>query len=160
MPSQGRERGSVKVRGNITRSCTCLVAQSCPTLCDPMNCSLPGSSVHGISQARVLEWVAISYSRMVCVTCVSFTLSWLNLPRYWSCNVLLPFLLWSQFSSFPLLVGSWLKEGVLQNFCFFKFLVLLQHHVLVSVMFKNDVWYTHSSILSWRIPWTEEPGQP
>ena len=33
------------------------VAQSCPTLCDPMNCSLPGSSIHGIFQARVLEWV-------------------------------------------------------------------------------------------------------
>ena len=39
------------------------VAQSCPTLCDPMNYSLPGSSIHGIFQARVLEWVAISFSR-------------------------------------------------------------------------------------------------
>ena len=39
------------------------VAQSCPTLSDPMDCSLPGSSVHGIFQARVLEWVAISFSR-------------------------------------------------------------------------------------------------
>ena len=33
------------------------------TLCDPLDCSLPGSSVHGISQARILEWVAISFSR-------------------------------------------------------------------------------------------------
>ena len=40
------------------------VAQSCPTLRDPMDCSLPGSSVHRIFQARVLEWVAISLSRM------------------------------------------------------------------------------------------------
>ena len=39
------------------------VAQSCPTLCDPMDCSLPGSSVRGILQARVLEWVAVSFSR-------------------------------------------------------------------------------------------------
>ena len=39
------------------------VAQSCPTLCDPVDCSLPGSSVHGIFQARVLEWVDISFSR-------------------------------------------------------------------------------------------------
>ena len=39
------------------------VAQSCPTLCYPMNYSLPGSSVHGIFQARVLEWGAISFSR-------------------------------------------------------------------------------------------------
>ena len=36
---------------------------SCPTLCDPMNCSLPGSSFHGILQARVLKWVSISFSR-------------------------------------------------------------------------------------------------
>jgi len=40
-----------------------LVAQSCPTLWDPMNCRLPRSSVHGILQARILEWVAISFSR-------------------------------------------------------------------------------------------------
>ena len=38
------------------------VAQSCPTLCDPMDCSLPGSSLHGILQARVLEWGAIPFS--------------------------------------------------------------------------------------------------
>ena len=37
------------------------VTQSCPTLCDLMDCSLPGSSVHGIFQARVLEWVAIAF---------------------------------------------------------------------------------------------------
>ena len=40
-----------------------LVAQSCPTLCDPMDCSPPGSFVHGIFQARMLEWVAIHFSR-------------------------------------------------------------------------------------------------
>ena len=40
-----------------------LFSQSCLTLCDPMDCSLPGSSVHGIFQARVLEWIAISFSR-------------------------------------------------------------------------------------------------
>ena len=39
------------------------VAQSCLTLCDPMDCSLPGFSIHGIFQARVLEWVAVSFSR-------------------------------------------------------------------------------------------------
>ena len=39
------------------------VAQSCPTLCDPMDCSPPNSSVHGILQARILKWVAISFSR-------------------------------------------------------------------------------------------------
>ena len=46
----------------INRNMKVLVAQSSPTLCDPMNCSLPGSSVHGILQARILEWVAIPFS--------------------------------------------------------------------------------------------------
>ena len=41
----------------------CVVAQSCSTLCDPTDCSLPGFSVHGIFQATVLEWIAISFSR-------------------------------------------------------------------------------------------------
>ena len=48
-----------QVRGNIY----CLVAKSGPTLCDPINCSLPDSSVHEIPQARILEWVAIPFSR-------------------------------------------------------------------------------------------------
>ena len=44
-------------------SFTCVHTQSCPTLCDPKDCSPPGSSVHGILQAGILEWVAISFSR-------------------------------------------------------------------------------------------------
>ena len=40
------------------------VAQLCPTLSDPMDCNLPGSSVHGIFQARVLEWGAIAFSNV------------------------------------------------------------------------------------------------
>ena len=43
--------------------CCCLVAKSCPSLCDPMDCSPQGCSVHGISQASILEWVAFSFSR-------------------------------------------------------------------------------------------------
>ena len=39
------------------------VAQSCPTFCEPMDCSPPGLSVHGILQARILEWVAMPFSR-------------------------------------------------------------------------------------------------
>ena len=42
-------------------NCCCLVAQLCLTLCNPMACRPPGSSVHGISQARIMEWVAISF---------------------------------------------------------------------------------------------------
>ena len=42
------------------------VALSCPTLIDPMDCNLPGSSIHGILQARVLEWGAIAFSVKFC----------------------------------------------------------------------------------------------
>ena len=41
------------------------VVQSCPTLSNPMDCNLPGSSIHGILQARVLEWVAIAFSKRI-----------------------------------------------------------------------------------------------
>ena len=50
------------ITNNLGDYC-CSVAQLCPTLCDPMNCSLPGSSVHGILQARILQWVALTSSR-------------------------------------------------------------------------------------------------
>ena len=43
------------------------VTQSCPTLSDPMDCSLPGSSVHGVLQARVLEWGAIAFSGLYAI---------------------------------------------------------------------------------------------
>ena len=49
------------------------VAQSCPTLRDPMDCSLPGSSVHGIFQARVLEWGAIACSGFCALAIVNST---------------------------------------------------------------------------------------
>ena len=52
---------------------TCMHAQSCPTLCDPMNYSPPGSSVHGIHWARILEWVAMPASRRS------------SRPRDWTC---------------------------------------------------------------------------
>ena len=47
--------------------CVCLVAQLCPTLCDPMDCGPPGSSVHGILQARILEWVARSFIQQTAI---------------------------------------------------------------------------------------------
>ena len=65
--------------------CACVkVTQLCLTLCNPMDCSLPGSSVHGILQARILEWVAISFSRRSSqlrdrkhVSCVSGISRWI-----------------------------------------------------------------------------------
>ena len=80
------------------------VTQSCPTLSDPLDCSLPGSSVHGIFQARVLEWGAIAFSALLGiypdktmmknVTCTptlietlfTITKTWKNLNTYWQMN--------------------------------------------------------------------------
>ena len=77
----------------IVRVCE-LVAPSCLTLCDPMICSPPGSSVHGMLQARILEWVAISFSRYIVLgwsKSLSFSIwsyrkTWMNFvpkPIYW-----------------------------------------------------------------------------
>ena len=75
-----------------------LVAESCPTLCEPKDCSPPGSSVHGILQARILEWVAIPFSR---------GFSWPRAPNQVSCIAGRFFTIWatregqkSQISSF------------------------------------------------------------
>ena len=58
--------------------CCCTRAQSCPSLCDPIDCSPPGSSIHGILQTRVLEWVAMPSSRGssqlrdgTCISCIT-----------------------------------------------------------------------------------------
>ena len=61
--SCGKEINYLHWSGAICQKVKLTVVQSCLTLCDPMDCSPPGSSVHGISQARILEWVAISFSR-------------------------------------------------------------------------------------------------
>ena len=56
------------------------VTQSCPTLSDPMDCSLPGSSIHGIFQARVLEWVAIAFSNSgIKINRIFLVVQWLRI---------------------------------------------------------------------------------
>ena len=96
--------------------CVCvLVAQLCPTLCNPMDCSLPSSSVHGILQARVLEWVATPFSRKSVYSCsinihalggIWQTLESIFFASYW---------LWKHFPGKNLLrclrSGSWLVRG-------------------------------------------------
>ena len=61
----------------ISFICMCLVAKLCLTLCYPMDCNLPGSSVYGIFQARIVEWIAISLCRgssqprdWICTSCI------------------------------------------------------------------------------------------
>ena len=66
-------------QNKIYSCCCCLVTKSCPTFCNATDSSLPGFSVHGVSQARILKWVAISFSRgsswsrdRTCVSCVGW----------------------------------------------------------------------------------------
>ena len=64
------------------------VTQSCPTLCDPMDCSLSGSSVHGIFQARILEWCAIAFSEALLRPRASLVAQRLKcLPPMWETRV-------------------------------------------------------------------------
>ena len=53
----------LQLRVEVEKKVKVFVAQSCPTLCGPVDCSPPGFSVRGILQARILEWVDISFSR-------------------------------------------------------------------------------------------------
>ena len=93
-----------------------LVSQACPTLCDPMDCSPPGSSVHGILQARILEWVAIPFSRGS---------SWPRDQIQASCTAGRFFTIWASREAFLLLA---LYSIGLTQFCIFsiicKFLTL------------------------------------
>ena len=141
--------------------------QSCLTLCDPMDCSLPGSSVHGIFNARVLEWVAIYFSRGS------------SRPRDWipvSCIAGRRFIVWAtreakikndngKFGkpyreaeiwcgirnkwSFP--GGSAGKESVFKA----RDLGLIPW----LERYPGEGNGTHSSMLAWKISWTEESGR-
>ena len=84
------------IPSNICYLCLCLCTQSCPILCYPIYCSLPGSSVHRLLWAKILEWVAISFSRgslqpndrtqVSCISCIGrwvlYQLSYWGSPCY------------------------------------------------------------------------------
>ena len=111
--------------------CVCVCAQSCLTLWDPVNYSPPGSSVHGISQARILEQVTISYSRGY---------SW---PRGGNCVSSV-----SCIDRWILYHQQHLGSQVLAT-------ALIEEQVLAEL---EKAMAPHSSALAWKIQWTEEPG--
>ena len=126
---------------NLESKVESLVAQSCPALCDGKDYSLRGSSVHGIFQARVLKWVAISFSR--------------GSPR----------------PRDQTQVSHIVGKVVSLLFNMLSMLVLAQTVKRLPTMWEAQVpslgWEdtlekamaTHSSTLAWKIPWTEEPDR-
>ena len=104
------------------------VAQSCPTLPGPMDCSLPGSSAHGIFQARVLEWVAIAFS----ATCM------LLMPKSACSHTSLP--------PSPLILVSSLSLGSLQK-SLHQIWSLLKLMSIESVMPSNHIILCHPLLL-------------
>ena len=101
------------------------VAQSCPTLCNPMDCSPPGSSVHEIFQARVLEWGAITFSTYcVKVTSITSLLRAFILKGFW----ILP----NAFSTY-IEILVWFLSFVLLKQC----LTLIDFHILNNSSFQG-----------------------
>ena len=120
--------------------------QLCLTLCDPADCSLPGSSVHGILQARTLEWVAISFSRgsfwprdRTHVSYVSCT----DRRALYHCATWKAILYWG----IAAVHGVAKSRTRLSDFTFTFHFPALEKEMA-----------THSSVLAWRIPGTGEPG--
>ena len=116
-----------------------LVAQSCWTLCDPMDCSPPGSSVHGISQARILERVAISFSKES------------SLPRNWtqvSCSAGRFFSDWATSRGVKLKTGWPAQQFVTpQGVALFWFYPCPTDHLANVIVFFSTV---RQEIISWR----------
>ena len=113
------------------------VAQSCPTLSDPMDCSLPGSSVHGIFRARVLEWGTIAFS-----DCVG----------QWFPNFLVPRTSFVEDSfSIDWRWWGWFQDDSSALHLLYTIFLLLLHCLHLRSLEKGKA--THSSILAWRIPW-------
>ena len=140
----------------MTVLCCYLVAQLCLTLCDPIDCSMPDSSVLGISQARILEWVAVSFSRGIFLTR--------------GLNPLLLCLLHWQVDSWPTVppnLRQFLGDaaqimGIFSLWYWMRGAFLVVQWLRMCLpMQGTQVWSqqaTHSSILAWEIPWTEDPG--
>ena len=164
------------------------VVQSCPTLCDPMHCSLPGSFIHGIFQARVLEWATISFCRGIFPTqglnARSSALQEDALPSEPPGKLQMeePIPKWKD----PLMTWSWICLCLMlwPDFHFpvtWSIMSLIKGQIGASLvvqvvkclpaMQETPVWSlgredplekemaTHSSTLAWKIPWMQEPGR-
>ena len=119
------------------------VAQSCPTLSDPMDCSLPGSSIHGIFQARVLEWGATAFSGHTCAMLE-------NKPELTQYNKKkkqdVTTKCYRKICHYFQVKSSCSKKTVVM-----KTIIILSN--------SEKAMAPHSSTLAWKTPWMEEPGR-
>ena len=165
---------SISCNMHITTTTTTISLQSCLTLSDPMDCSLPGFSIHGILQARTLEWVAISFSNTrkwkvkvkslsrVRLLATPWTAAYQATPsmgfsgqQYWS-GVPLP----SPNMHTVYLILQMFKNTFLVT-QMVKYLPAMQETQVHSLGWEELLekeMATHSNMLAWRIPRTEEPG--
>ena len=114
------------------------VTQSCPTLRDPMDCSLPGSSVHGIFQARILEWVAIAFSNNNLRE--RWRLSEVSSEKLWHLELSHPFKILSRKDS-----TTWVK---------------IQCHLGTLLLQSMQLLLLFSHIWPFATPWTEARQAP
>ena len=144
------------------------VIQSCPTLSDPMDYSLPGSSIHGIFQARVLEWVAIAFSGFCISSCQRKTIA-LTIQTFVGKVMSLFFNMLSRF-----VIGEGngtpLQYSCLENPMDGEAWWAAVHGVARSRTWLSNFTFTfhfpslekematHSSVIAWRISGTGEPG--
>ena len=163
-------------------TCARSVLQSCPALCNPMDRSPPDLSVHGTFQAKILEWVAISFFRgssqpraRICISCVSCIAG-----RFFTAappGKHIPSLL---LFSRPVMSNSLQPHGLQhtkppcpQHLPSFQVALVGGEKTHLSMQDTEETWVqslgqedslekgmaTHPNILAWRIPWTEEPGR-
>ena len=129
--------------------------QSCPTLCDPIDGSSPGSPVPGILQARTLEWVAISFSKAWKwkVKVKSFSRIRL-LATSWTAAYQAPpsmgFSRQEYWSGLPLPSPIYVLEYDIYH---------SQSIFVETKLYQEKAMATHSNTLAWKISWTEEPGR-
>ena len=149
--------------------CVCvLVAQSHLTLCDPVNSSPPGSSVRGISQARILDWVVISFSRrsfqprdQTQVSCTAGSLYRLS-HQGSTTNVLMKLQRRMNLTSFTnreQIEKLIIQHPFLHIHLTWNMPLILSLFSIRSLLFLEKAMAPHSSTLAWKIPWTEEPGR-
>ena len=139
--------------------------QSHPALCGCMDCSLPGSSVHGILRARILEWVAISFSRgascprdQTCISCIN---RWI-LYHWATRKAQIPLLRAIQFLRTYIALSDEKKKRTESNQVFSSYFKLVRLPAMRETWVQSLGWEapleketaTHSSTLAGRIPWT------